>query len=250
MQITLNAIAFDIVPVDEPLRLALLREPAIARGRRRDIWAWDAPTRKGGYLVPGVTAQGLPLPTGLSVFVPRPGANGAGPVRAEGPSERMAERLLAALGAKGFAPVSQALSRVTGVPVQKVPLEAFAALRAHGSYRIRIEIDLAVVAMSNAARNLTAYLFLPALAVFAHAMEAPPEDAPAPGSIRPGYVLAPPTQAAQALRRLALVRRMQHLQAELGGVKPADLPAGDIRRAVAARLGAEWKALQPKAKAA
>lgn len=246
MQITLNKIAFDVKPVDGALRAALLADPAIARGALRPVWAWDREARKGRFLVPTTPQQGVPLPTGLLVYVPKPGANGAGPQKAEGPTAKMAERFLAAVGAKDFGQVMQALARVTGVPVKKLPFDLFAPLNDKGSYTILMETEFQVVELSNTARNLSAYVFLPGLASFSHAMKEAAEGAPLPGSIRPVFVIPPGTQAGMTMRRLAVARRLTEMQAELGGLKPADLPQEDPRRPVIARLGAEWKALQPK----
>ncbi len=248
MQITLNTIPFDVQPVPGPLRTALLADPAIERGVHRDVWAWDAETGKGRHLASVTPQQGLPLPAGIITWVSAPGTNGAGPRKAEGPSARMAERLLAAVGAKNFAQVMQALSRVTGVPQKKVPLDAFAGVNPFGSYVIRMETDFSVLELVNAGRNLAFHVFVPALVTFAHGMEDVPEGAPAPGSIRPGFVLPAGTQATMTMRRIAVTRRLSELQADLGATKPADLAPGDPRRDVVARLGAEWRLLAAQAK--
>jgi hypothetical protein len=52
------------------------------------------------------------------------------------------------------------------------------------------------------------------------------------------------------MRRVAVARRLTEMQAELGETKPNELAPDDPRRNVIAKLGAEWKVLQPKAKAA
>jgi hypothetical protein len=247
MQITLNRIPFDVRPVEDGLRRALLSDPVIRQGLSRAVWSWDAEARKGHFTVPVTPQKGVPLPSGLMAWVARPGTNGAGPAKAEAPTRRMAERFLAALGAKGFQDVMQALTRVIGLPQRTVPFEAFAALGQDAPYTIRMESDLAVIELAAPSRNLSVYLFLPGLVAFAHDWTGEaPEGRPAAGSIRPGFIIPPPTQAAQAMRRLALAQRLQEVQAGLGGVKPADLPADDPRRALVARLGAEWRALQPQ----
>ncbi len=248
MQITLNKVPFDVRPVEGGLRRALLSDPVVRQGLSRPVWSWDAEARKGGFLVPVTPQKGLPLPSGLMAWVARPGTNGAGPVKAEGPTRKMAERFLAALGAKGFPEVMQAIARVAGQPQRAIPFEAFKDLGEGASYAIRMEADLAVLELSNAARNLAVFVFLPGLIAFSHAWTGEaPEGRPASGTIRPGFVVPPPTQAAQAMRRLAVGRRLQELQAQLGEVRPADLPPEDARRALIARLGAEWRVLQPKA---
>lgn len=246
MQITLNKIAFDVRPVDGALRAALLADPAIARGVRRDVWEWDKAKGEGRFLAPVTETKGLPLPPGIAVFVQKPGTNSAGVQRADGPTAKMAERFLAAVGAKSFAQVMQGLARVTGIPQKKVPFEAFAALNPLGSYRLRLETDHAVVELASPARNLAVYAFVPGLVAFSHVMDEAPEGAPASGSIRPGFVLPPLNQAAQTIRRMATAKRLTEMQADLGDAKPNDLVPGDPRRDVIARLAAEWKALAPK----
>jgi hypothetical protein len=246
MQITLNKIPFDVKPVDGRLRAALLADPVVARGAVRPVWTWDREAGKGRLLVPTASgSQGLPLPTGLLVHVQKPGTDGAGPQKAEGPTAKMAERFLAAVGAKDFGQVMQAVARVTGVPVKKVPFETFAPLNGQASYTIVMGVDFQVVELANASRNLSVHLFLPGLVGF-HATAEATGGAALPDSPRPAFVVPPGTQAGQAMRRLALAKRLTEMQAELGGVKPADLAADDPRRGLLARLGAEWKALQPK----
>lgn len=247
MQISLNRIPFEVRPVDGDLRAALLAEPVILRGAQRPVWAWDKDEGRGRFLVPTAPGGAIALPTGLTVFVPRPGAAGGAIRKADGPTAKMAERFLAAVGAKDWGQVLQALSRVTGVPQRKVPLEGFAPLNPLASYLVRMDIEFQVLELSHAGRNLAAFVFLPGLASFRPMLrEAPAEGAALPAVPRPAFVIPPPTQAVAALRRLAVARRLTEMQAELGGTRPADLPEGDPRRLAVARLGAEWKALQPR----
>lgn len=245
MQITLNKVPFDIEAIDDRLRDALLADPLIATGVSREVWAWDG--REGKHLVPVTPTQGLPLPTGLVLFVPQPGT---GPLRkAEGPTRRMAERLMAAVGAKTLTQVMQALARVTGLPQKSVPLDAFEALKPFGPFRVVMEIQFAALRMANASRNLEAFVLIPGLVAFRHVADDVPEGAPAPGSIRPGFVIPPLNAAGHALRRLAIARRLTEMQAALGGTQPADLPTDDPRRLEIARLGAEWRVLQARPQA-
>ena len=206
----------------------------------------------GRWLVPVTDKQGVPLPTGLLVHVPRPGG-GAEATKAEGPTRRMSERLMEAVGATSFPQIMQGLARVTGIPQKTVPFEAFQAVRPH-PHRIRMETDFAALSLANAARNLQAYMFVPGLVSFVHVVaadaEALPEGVPAPGTIRPGFVIPPLNQAGHAFRRMAVAQRLTEMQAALGETKPTDLAAGDPRRMEIARLGAEWRVLQPQPKAA
>jgi len=246
MQITLNKIAFDVKPVDGTLRAALMADPAVARGALRAVWSWDKDAGQGRYIAQTAANQAVPLPTGVLIHVQKPGTNGAGPTKAEGPTAKMAERVLQAVGAKDFGQVVQALARVVGVPVKKVPLQQFATLNDQTSYTILMGTDMQVLELANASRNLSAYIFLPGIVSFVATAE-PTGGAILPGSPRPVFVIPPGTQAGQAMRRLAVAQRLSEMQAELGQTKPADLPGDDPRRAALARLGAEWKALQAKA---
>lgn len=245
MQITLNKVPFDVSAVEGTLRSALLADPAIATGVSREVWAWDGTA--GRWLVPVTQDQALPLPVGLTVYVPRAGSGA--PEKADGPTRRMAERLMAAVGATSMGQIMQAVARVTGVPKKTLPLEPFAAAKAAGPLRIAMEVEFAVLSLANAARNLQAYLFVPGLVAFRHEAETVPEGVPAPGSIRPGFVIPPLNQATHAMRRMAVARRLTEIQADLGDLKPGDLPEGDPRRLEIAKLGAEWRALQTQPKA-
>lgn len=248
MQITLNRIPFEIEAVEAALRTALLGEAVIARGASRPVWAWDREEGKGRFVVPATPEKAIALPTALTVFVPKAGTSGAALQKAEGPTLKMAERFLAAVGAKEWGQVLQAVSRVTGVPQGKVPVEAFAPLNPVGSYHIRLDTEFQVVELSNGGRNLAAFLFLPALARFRAVLrDAPAEGTALPSLSRPAFVVPPGTKAATALRRMAVARRLAELQAGLGETRPADLPADDPRRIEAAKLGVEWRVLQPKA---
>jgi len=245
MQITLNKIPFEVKPVDGGLRAVLLADPVVARGALRPVWGWDKEAGTGRHLAPTAANQALPLPTGILVHVQKHGPNGAGFTKAEGPTAKMAERFLSAVGAKDFGQVIQALARVTGIPVKKVPLDQFAPLNAQGSYTILMATDLQVLELSNASRNLSAYIFLPGIVSFLATAE-PAGGRVLEGSPRPVFVIPAGTQAGQTMRRLAVGKRLTEMQAELGDTKPADLPPTDPRRAALARLGAEWKALQAK----
>ncbi|WP_210529426.1 hypothetical protein [Rubellimicrobium arenae] len=251
MQITINKVAFDVKPVDGALFAALMAEPAIRRAALRPVWAWNKAEGKGRFLVNPLPDQALPMPTGVSVYVPKAGTAGTELQKAEGPSSKMGERFLAAVGAKNFGQVMQAIARITGVPKKKLPFAEFAGLNDKASYSILMQTDFSVLELTNAARNLSAFVFLPGLVTFLHTLDEPSEDAPRAGSIRPGFVIPAGNQAALTMRRLAVARRLTELQAELGETRPADLAQGDPRRVTIAKLGAEWKVLQSKpAKAA
>ena len=72
-------------------------------------------------------------------------------------------------------------------------------------------------------------VFVPGLVSFSHVMKEPMEGAALPGSIRPGFVLPPPTQAALSMRRMAVARRRQSKR------RPRSGAAGHARRAAGRR---------------
>ncbi len=246
MQITLNKVPFDVRPVDAAVRTAVLAEPGVRQAMARAVWAWDMEERKGRYLVPTTPDKALPVPMGLVAFVPKAGTSeGAVLQKADGPSAKMVERILAAVGAKKWETVMQAVARVTGVPQKKVPFDAFGILNYRCSYQIRINTEFQIVELANAGRNLSAYALLPGMVNFVAAMPTLIEGLHLPQ--RPMFVLPAGTQAALAMRRLSVARRLNEIQAELGGTRPAELEPSDPRRLELAKLGAEWKVLQPKA---
>lgn len=246
MQITLNKVPFEVRPVEGPLRRALLAEPGLRRAAQRAVWAWDKDARTGRFLVPTTPDKSLAAPLGLAAYVAKTGGtNGAGLQKAEGPTAKMSERFLAAVGAKKWDSVMQAVARVTGVPQKAIPFEEFASLNEATSYQILMLTEFQVLELANPSRNLSAYAFLPGLLSFAVALPAPVEGLAMPR--QPVYALQPGTQAALAMRRLAVARRMTEVQATLAGAKPADLEPNDPRRIEVVKLGAEWRVLQPKA---
>ncbi|MBP1806581.1 hypothetical protein [Rubellimicrobium aerolatum] len=245
MQITLNKVPFEVVPVDGATQAALMAEPAIRQAGLRPVWAWSKAEGKGRFLVNPLPDGALTLPTGVSVYVPKAGVM---PLqRADGPTTKMGERFLAAVGAKNFGQVMQAVARITGVPKKTLPLKEFAELNDKADYTIVMHTDFSVLELANAARNLSAYVVLPGLVTFLHTTAEVVEGAPRPGAIRPGFVIPAGNQAALTMRRLAVARRLTEFQAELGGKAVADLPLDDPRRFAIAKLGIEWKVLQTKA---
>ena len=248
MKIKLNQIDFDVTPVPGPLRAAVMTDPSVAGAASRHVWRWDAAAAKAELLSPVTPQKTLALPNALVFYVPKPGSNGV-LTRAEGPSRKMTERFLEAVGARSLRDVMIGLARVVGQSHQAAPLKSFADLNPLASYSLRIDIDFAVVQLANPARNLSGVLALPAQIVFRAEDIVPlsPDAAlPDMANTQPGYVLAPPTEAALAIRRMALAQRMADLSATLNGQPLADLDATDPRKPLAARLGLEWKAISPR----
>lgn len=255
MKIKLNNIEFDVTPVPSALREVLLADEVIARGAWRDIWRWDHAAQGGEYMVQLTPQKGVPIGNGVSFFVARPGVEGP-PRRADAPTEKMGRRFVEGVGAKSLVEVMQALTRVVGLPQRPAPLAQFAALNPVASYTLRQHVDFAVVQLSNAARNLSAYFFVPGQVIYrAHVTDVPDPAAheaviaaePKLANLQPGFVLAPGTDANLALRRLAMLQRLADLKAGMGETQPGELPEDDPRRHLIARLGVEWRLLAAKA---
>jgi hypothetical protein len=256
MKLTLNKVEFDIQPVPGPVREALLADPILRQGVSREVWRWDAATRTGTPLVAITAQKGVPLPNGVSFFVARPGAPAQ---KADGPSAKMAERVLEAVGAKSITDVMKAINRIARLPQKTLPLKEFEALSAVASHTLRVHVDYAVLHAVNTARNLGFYLFVPGQCSFTARIDTVPDqaayDKAAAENARltrtqPGFIIPPGNEANLMLRRTALAQRITEIQQSLGGMNPADLPADDLRRLTLARLGLEWQALNRPRKAA
>lgn len=257
MRIKINDIDFDVTPVPGPLRLALLSDPVLMQAIMRDIWEWDAVSKTGKALASLHENRAAVLPNGLTFFVPKTAADGR-IVKAEAPSTSMAKRFLKATEAKSLNDLMGALNRVVELNRKTVPFEVFRPLNATASYRIRMYTDFVAVKIENAARNLTAYLLLPSQVGFHAELGTIPdaaahEAAVAAGldvnAMRPGFIVPARAPATLGMRRAALAKGFDELQADLvaqGGPETAS----DVQKMRAARLATEWRAIQPQAQKA
>ena len=253
MRIKINQIDFDVTPVPAQLRTALLGDSLIAQAILRDVWSWDAEKQKGLPMTNLVQNGVAVLPNGLSFFVPRVTTEGV-VVKNEKPSTVMAKRFIEAVGAKDLREVMNGINRIVALPQQTIPLDAFNPLNAHATYRVRMFTDYAVLQLSNAARNLTGYLYLPAQVGF-HAEIGKLTDEEAfkakkidMAKLRPGFIVPARTEAALGMRRAAVAKQFEELQAELDAAGGAE-EATPIQKARAVRLSQEWNVLAPKAAA-
>jgi hypothetical protein len=250
MKIKINAIDFDVTAVAPGLRAAILADPIVMRGIWRDVWAWDAAAGTGKALVPVVQGNGVPLGNGINFYVPRAGDKAM--VRNDGPSKKMAERVLAAVGAKSMQDLMAALNRIVHLPQKTLPLEVFAPLNPVASYKMRMYVDYAVLQLSAASRNLSFFLLLPGQCAFHHEVTAITDQAaydalvaaqPQITSLMPAYVVPPRTKANIGLRTLAVGQSIGELQA---AIKAAGGPDKADARLVARmqQLAAEWRVLR------
>lgn len=251
MKIKINAVEFEIEAVPSALRSALLADPILQRGIWRDVWQWDAVERLGKPLTAMTEKRGVPLGNGITFFVPRIGAQGE-LMKNDGPSKKMAERVMKAVGAKTMVDLMNALNRIINLPQKSLPLDSFAPLDGVASYKIRMHVDYAIVHMVNAARNLSAYLLIPGQVAFHHEISAIPDQAaydaaltatPGLGAIQPAFVVPPRTKANLGLRSLAIGRALTDLQDEVRALGGPD-QASDAQKRRAAQLAAEWRVLR------
>jgi hypothetical protein len=256
MKISLNKIEFDVVPVSESLRAVVLADPIIAQGVTRDVWHWDRPAGKAAVLVPLTKDRAVPLPNGICFFVAKPGVNGL-IQKAETPTLKMSARFLEVVGAKSMLDVMQALNRIVNLPQKTIPVDSFAWLRPHASFKIVQHIEYAVVELAQAARNLSAYFVVPGQVYYSFQVTEMVDQAgyaaqealdPKQVTNRPGFIVPASTKANDAIRRVALAQRISEIRAGLAGVHPNDLAMDDPRRGLIARMGIEWNALTAAAR--
>lgn len=254
MQIRIGSIEFEVTPVAADLRAAVIADPIMTQALRREVWEWDAVAQKGKALVPVVQERVVTLPNGLSFFIPKASQDGE-IVKNEAPSKKMAQRVQKATGAKDLRDLMGALNRVIDLPRLRLPLDVFRVLNATASYRLVLISDYAVVQLRSAARNLSANLLLPSqVGVHAEITAIPDPKAHEAreidmGALRPGFIVPANSSATQGIRRTALAKRLEELQAAIeaqGG--PETVTQAQTRHA--AQLSAEWKALTPKPAAA
>lgn len=219
MKISLNKIEFDVLPVEGNLREVLLADEIISQAVQRDVWNWDQPSGEAKTLVATTKDRAVPLANGICFFVAKPGANGV-IQKAEAPTQKMSARFLEALGAKSVLDVMQALNRIVNLPQKSIPVEAFAWVRPVASFKIVMHVEYAVVELSNAARNLSAYFFVPGQVSFSQDVTAITDQAgydaliaedPKRARTRPGFIVPASTRANGDLRRTALGQRIKEI---------------------------------------
>jgi hypothetical protein len=251
VKITINKIDFDVQPVAPAMRGILLADPVIAQGVARDVWAWDHASQSGAPLTAMADGKAVPLGNGLLFYVPKVGANGT-TGRAEGPSAKMAERMLAAVGAKSMQDLLLALNRILHLPQKTIPFETFAPLNPVASYTVRMTVDYAVLQLSNPGRALSGYLVVPGACGFAARVTGTSDQAaldallaatPALTGAGPIFIVPPRTRANLGLRTLSCGQALGALQDEIRAAGGPESASDDQKRRLAL-LAAEWRVLR------
>lgn len=251
MKIKINALEFDVKAVPAVLATAVLMDPPLAPALRRDVYRWDAATQTGTPLVPLVADKGMPLPNAISFFVPRLKTDGS-TAKAEGPSVKIAERVLKVTGAKSLTELMGALNRIIQVPQKTLPLAHFAALNPSTCYVIRAMTAYSVLELSHAARNLSGFLMVPSQVAFTcivtdivnqEAHDALLADKPDLIRISPAYLVPPRSKANIGLRAMAVSQSLTELQAVIDAAGGPDM-ATDMQKVRGGVLASEWRMLK------
>jgi hypothetical protein len=251
MKIKINSLEFDVKPVPAVLATAVMMDPPLAPALRRDVYRWDAATQTGTPLVQMVADKGVPLANAISFFVPRLKVDGS-TAKAEGPSVKMAERVLKATGAKSLTELMGALNRIIQVPQRAIPLDQFTALNPSTSYVVRALTAYSILELSHAARNLAGFLMVPSQVAFTCTVTDIADQAAhdaliaaKPDLIRisPAYIVPPRSKANIGLRAMAVAQSLTELQAIIDAAGGA-ATATDIQKVRGGALAAEWRMLK------
>lgn len=255
MKIKLNKLEFDVLGVPGQLRNALLTDPVILQGVLREVWAWDHATQEGKVLARMTDKQTVPLPNGMSFFVPKKTAEGRF-VANPGPSAQMAKRFVEQVGGKDVPDLVGALQKIMGIPQRPVPHAQFAPLQPVSSYSIRMHTEFNVVQLKEASRNLSAYLFIPGQVVFLAEVKEKTDDAAFDAMLAENPKLAAPQnvhifpasgQANQNARMIALAQRIGELRPLIEAATEGGKPLEDVNlRNAFGRTVSEWRAIAPK----
>ncbi|PYE84313.1 hypothetical protein [Pseudoroseicyclus aestuarii] len=222
MKITLNKVEFEPLAVSEPMRDAIMAQPQMANATWRDVWHWDMEAQSAKTLVTLTQTGAVPLPNGLVFFVPKPGTEDA-PQRADQSSQKMAGRILEAVGTRNPVELLRALAKVLMLPQKKLPLEPFAPLNDVASYTLKMHVDHSIVQMRCASRNLSFYMAVPGQVAFHadvtgvkddEAYEALVAEKPELKTLQPRFLVPPRNRANRDIRAMALIHRARTLQAE------------------------------------
>lgn len=217
MKIKLGEIDFDVVAVKNRIREAVLADPIIAQVVWRDVYKWDHAKAEGEVLVQTAESGAVPLPNGMVFYVPK---SGGGAEKSESATRNMSKRVLTGVGAGSVTDILRALHKILHMPQKVLPLELFEPLNGAASYVLRMHTEFNVVELSNASRNMAFNLVIPGQVAFHHeltakddaAYEALDLDA---AKLQPHFLVPSHSKANQAIRALALSKRVEELRNKL-----------------------------------
>ena len=213
MKLTLGQIDFEVTPVPEGLRTAIMSDPLMAGGRNALVWSWDKAAGTGTARREQAPDGSFPMPNGLGFFVPRMLSDGA-IVKNEKTSKAMMERFLNVIGAGSLPQILKAIQPVLKIPRKKIPHAHFEPLRPLTTFDVVMQTEYSVVELKDASRNLSAHLFVPGQVRFIHQL---PEDAPdtakeATTEKAPTLLVPTFSKANHHVRLIALTQRARELE--------------------------------------
>ena len=218
MQIKLGEIAFGVNAVKNRIREAVLSDPIIAQVIWRDVYKWDHAAGTGEALVQLTGTGAVPLPNGMVFFVPKSGTGPA--VKSESASTNMSKRVLKGVGAGSTTDILRALHGILHMPQKVLPLEVFEPINGAASYVLKMHTVFNVVEMANAERNMAFHVIVPGQVSFHHEITAKDDAGYAAleleeAKMQPTFLIPPHSKPNQAIRALALSKRVEELQSAL-----------------------------------
>jgi hypothetical protein len=246
VRISLNGVEFDVEPVAEMMRLALLSDPIIAPSLSRAIYRWDAAAQAGKFRTPVTQSGAAPLPNGMTFFIPKAGPGGM-VVKNEDATRRMAARFLTAVGLDSVEDAIKTINTAVNLPQKTVPLGVFERLNPAASYDVIMQLSFDVVRLRSAAEDISAYLFLPGRVSFHHEVKAITNremydqlvaEHPQISDLQCSFVVPSRSKANAEVRKIALRKRLPDLQSALE--KLSDISALKHARILIDQAEAEW----------
>lgn len=218
MKIKLGDVDFEVAAVKNRIRAAVLSDPIIAQVIWRDVYKWDHAAGTGEVLVQTAESGAVPLPNGIVFYVPKPGSGGA--EKSESASKNMAARVLKGVGAPSVTDMVRALHRILHMPQKVLPLEVFEPLNGVASYVIKMHTEFNVVELRCADKNMAFHLVIPGQVSFHHEVTAKDDAGYAAldleaAKMQPHFLIPAHSKPNQAIRALALSKRVEELQSAL-----------------------------------
>lgn len=218
MQVKLGEVEFGVNAVKNRIREAVLGDPIINQVVWRDVYKWDHVAGQGETLVQMAQSGAVPLPNGMVFFVPKSGSGPA--IKSESASANMSKRVLKGVGAASVTDILRGLHGILHMPQKILPLEVFEPLNAAASYLLKMHTVFNVVELSNPEKNMAFHVIVPGQVSFYHEITAKDDAGFAAleldaAKMQPTFLIPPHSKPNQAIRALALSKRVEELQSAL-----------------------------------
>jgi hypothetical protein len=160
-------------------------------------------------------SNAVPLPNGMVFFVPKAGTNPV--VKSESASRNMSKRVLGGVNAGSVTDILRALHGILHMPQKILPLDLFAPLNPAATYVLKMHTEFNVVELKNDGRNMSFYVIIPGQVAFHHEISAKDDAGYAAleldaAKMQPTFLIPAHSQANQAIRALALAKRVEELR--------------------------------------